>query len=618
MTDRTKRSSAQPVIRQVLLGATLLVGIALSVAAAWLSHGVEHERAVAQLNRLSESSVESMAQRVREQVQVLESVAAFLAARPDTSARLFAEFVTRSLRESSNRLDAVAWAPRVTHGQKEAFRSSVRLAGQSGFDIRQPDGQGEYQPALRREEYYPLTYVIPQSPNSMEGIGLDLAHDERKQASLADARDQARLILEERSDASGSTYHRLILPVYELGTPDSTEERQEALSGFLVGFLRFTALLEGLLSDADENDFAVTVLLGDQVLSGGERDLSVSGGVHLERQVMIGGQTLVFRIDPISDRVKVTSWLPWIVLSLGLFLTLALVLGIYLTQVSGEKSRVEKLVAERTTELEESQALLIQQEKLASLGQMVAGIAHEMNTPLGYIKGSLTAVRESLGDIRPELAGGRVTATASAPHGTNSDGFHELDEQLDEIFELLENATKGTERVADLVLNLKNFGRMESGQKTSVDLADCIRDAVELSRHDMQKLKIEVVTSLVSAPAIAASSAQLTQVILNLITNAAQASEPGQKVIVELRGANMNDLPGAEITVTDYGKGMTEEVKKKIFDPFFTTKDVGEGMGLGMAIVQKIILAHSGQVQIESAPGKGTRFTIFFPAGQRS
>jgi len=612
-SSQRPKVGGQSIFRRTLLGAIFCAGVALSSAAAWLSYGVERERAVAQLNRLSENRVESMAQRVREQVQVLEAVAAFLAARADTSGSLFSEFVTRSLSDSAERLEAVAWAPRVTHSQKEAFRSAVRLAGQSGFDIREPDGQGGYHAAERRDDYYPLTYVVPHVPNPMEAIGLDLTYSEGMQERLSDARDQARLLLQERDDEAGSTYHRLILPVYELGTPDTVEERRQALSGYLVGFVQFAELLSEYLPDASQDDYAVTVLLGDRELFGGVPQASEAGGVQFERQVVIGGETLVFRIVPISDRVSVTSWLPWTLLSLGLFLTLVLVLGIYLAQVRLEKTRVEKLVAERTAELEESQALLIQQEKLASLGQMVAGIAHEMNTPLGYIKGSLTAIRELLADIRQEPVAVEAPSRMAAQNGKGAN----LSEEFDEIFELIDNATNGTERVADLVLNLKNFGRMEGGEKTTVDLADCIRDAVELARHDMQKMQVEVETSLADAPSVEASAAQLTQVVLNLVTNAAQASERGQKVVVDLRAAQRDGHLGTEVTVTDQGQGMTEEVKKKVFDPFFTTKDVGEGMGLGMAIVQKIIVAHSGQVQIDTAPGDGTAFTIFFPSVQQ-
>ena len=308
----------------------------------------------------------------------------------------------------------------------------------------------------------------------------------------------------------------------------------------------------------------------------------------------------------------------------GALLVLLAYLGF---KIKAANQRLEHRVIERTQELseamkhlKESEAQLIQSEKMSSLGQMVAGVAHEINTPLAYVKNSLGAVAEQLPGINGTLEhceklitllkAGDNPEELSREYAHSSAQIAQLRQKhvLEELGGLVKDGLYGTGQVAEIVGNLKNFSRLDRSKVTSFNLNEGLESTLLLAKHLLKTVTVD--KRFGEIPAITCSPSQVNQVFLNLITNAAQAMPDGRgKIILTTRVEG----EGVAVDVADNGSGMSPEILKKIFDPFFTTKEIGKGTGLGLSISYKIIQQHGGHISVDSRVGAGTRFTVWLP-----
>ncbi|MEC9361958.1 MAG: DAHL domain-containing protein [Pseudomonadota bacterium] len=336
-----------------------------------------------------------------------------------------------------------------------------------------------------------------------------------------------------------------------------------------------------------------------------------------------------------SQVAMANQYRQWLVAYAAILLLILAWLGIRLVRSFREldeaNDHLEEQVEARThdlsdalKELKASQAQLIQSEKMASLGQMVAGVAHEINTPLGYARSNAEIVRNALGDIR-SLVDAQTRALDLMTHEetdveqvadalTTAQGIGEslnAAELVGELDSLLVDTDHGLKQIAELVGSLKDFSRVDRSRSDLFDVNDGIDAALKICQNQL-KNRVEVVKAYGELPQIECSPSQLNQVFLNLINTAAQAIDGEGRIYIHTTPS----ARGVSIRVLDTGCGMSEEVRARIFEPFFTTKPVGKGTGLGLSIVYRIIEDHGGSIDVRSTPGKGSEFTIELPLKQ--
>ncbi len=284
---------------------------------------------------------------------------------------------------------------------------------------------------------------------------------------------------------------------------------------------------------------------------------------------------------------------------------------------------LELKVQERTIALEkanqeikETQAMMVHSEKMRSLGELVAGIAHEINNPVNFIHGNIMILDKYVKDIF-ELIDLYVANEASIPeeelkkiNKTKSD--IDIDFIRDDVKDLIKSCIEGTERTKNIVLDLKNFSRMEEMVLTQFDIPKEIDTTLNIL-NNKYKNRITVIKEYGNVPKIEAYGGQLNQVFMNILDNAQYAikGEGTVKISVNQEGENV------VIKFSDSGEGIKEEDIKKVFEPFFTTKPPGQGTGMGMSIAYRVIKNHNGNIDIKSKLGEGTTFTLTLPINSK-
>ncbi len=267
--------------------------------------------------------------------------------------------------------------------------------------------------------------------------------------------------------------------------------------------------------------------------------------------------------------------------------------------------------------LQEAQAQLVQSEKLASVGQLAAGVAHEINNPIGFIMSNLGSLN-SYTEVMTQLINGYRRYAAEAKDGTaNPELLTEMakleDEEdieyvLEDIEGLLSDSITGCDRVKDIVQGLKSFSRVDDAQVTDEDLHEGIESTLKVVANEI-KYKCEVIKNFGQLPPVPCNLAQVNQVFMNLLVNAAQAMDEQGTITITTK----QEGEFALITFQDTGSGIPDDVLGSIFDPFFTTKAIGSGTGLGLSISYGIIQDHGGSIEVESEVGSGTTFSIRLP-----
>jgi two-component system NtrC family sensor kinase len=267
-------------------------------------------------------------------------------------------------------------------------------------------------------------------------------------------------------------------------------------------------------------------------------------------------------------------------------------------------------------ELESLQAQIIQSEKMASLGQLAAGVAHELNNPAGFLYGNM----EMLGELARGLErllrlyetvplGGEEAARARAIK--EEIGYETT---LGDLRSIVDDCRDGAERIRDVVQNLRTFSRLDEAEFKKVDIHEGIDSTLRLLMRFYGDGRVRLARDYGELPPVDCYAGQLNQVWLNLLVNAAFAVREGGEVRITTRGEGERVV----VRVSDTGRGIAPEHLTRIFDPFFTTKPVGEGTGLGLSVTYSIVERHGGEIAVESEQGRGTTFTVTLPVDVRN
>ena len=288
---------------------------------------------------------------------------------------------------------------------------------------------------------------------------------------------------------------------------------------------------------------------------------------------------------------------------------------------------LEQQVGDRTLALQQAQLQLVQQEKLSALGQLVAGVAHEINNPIGCIVGNVNAAQDYIKDLLNLIA--LYRAKFPQPGKEIEDELEALDLEYvrEDLPKLIQAMKDGGDRIKSISQSLRTFSRADSDIKQPFNIHEGIDSTILILRHRLKandyRPAIKVVTNYGQLPKIACFPGQLNQVFMNILANAIDAIDESNhgRSFAEIQ-ANPNQITirtmveseQVKIAIADNGKGIPEDVKPRIFDHLFTTKNVGKGTGLGLAIARQIIVEkHGGRLEVNSTPGQGAEFAISIP-----
>ncbi len=276
-------------------------------------------------------------------------------------------------------------------------------------------------------------------------------------------------------------------------------------------------------------------------------------------------------------------------------------------------------LAEALEQLKKTQNQMIMSEKMAALGVLAAGVAHEINNPINFVKASCHSLERDVHDLAAVLS--------SCQNGLDQDRLTaleafktalEFETTTREIPELFARIFEGLRRTEEIVKSLRGFARTDDAMDNKVDPRDVI-DAVLIMLRPRYKRLIQVDTVYGETPAVRGNAGKLSQVLINILSNAIDAVEahvePADRRITVSTGHCLRDgTEHAVIQISDTGAGVPLDIRNRIFDPFFTTKPVGKGTGLGLFICNNLILEHNGAIDVSGPPGQGATFSIFLPA----
>lgn len=278
-------------------------------------------------------------------------------------------------------------------------------------------------------------------------------------------------------------------------------------------------------------------------------------------------------------------------------------------EVEAKNAEIEKAYKE----LKAAQVKLVHSEKMSSLGQLVAGVAHELNNPINFIYGNMEHLKNYAHDLEELI--NKYSEFEDNLKDDQKEEINDFKEEIDyeylveDLDDLLDSCKEGAERTRQIVLDLRNFSRLDEASLKEVNIHEGIDSTLNIL-HNKYKNRINVIKDYdTTIPQIYCFAGQLNQVFMNLLANAAQAIDGNGDVKIVTR----RDNDYIKVTITDTGCGISPENLSKIFDPFFTTKDVGEGTGLGLSVSYGIIEKHNGTISVESKVGEGTTFTIKLP-----
>src|SRR5574343_563396 len=441
---------------------------------------------------------------------------------------------------------------------------------------------------------------VPVTERTQPNEYLDVPHrdvttTEGLELTMVNPAYMTRLIAEMAESASGAVFRLTSLrPIRPENKPDHWEH--QALEAFEQGIKEVSGIEPG--PDGDMLRYMAPLKVQESCLQCHRKQGYQVGDIR-------GGISVSQRNAPIEAAVK-AGW-QRVLLTHGLVFLLVLVAGWLMLEML--RQRWFEL-GDKIQELQDAQSQLLQSEKMAAIGQLAAGVAHEINNPVGFVNSNLGTLKTYIGNLFSVIdayeavaKGGDPSLVASAREKSDLDFLRE------DLPALLSESQDGLNRVTKIVQDLKDFSRVDQAEFQQADLNAALESTLNVVWNEL-KYKAEVVRELTNIPPVACVPAQINQVFMNLLVNAAQAIENRGRITIRSGEENGYD----RFEIADTGKGMTPEVRNRVFDPFFTTKPVGKGTGLGLSISYDIIVKkHAGRFDVSSTPGVGTTFRLWLP-----
>ncbi|MEG5137733.1 MULTISPECIES: ATP-binding protein [unclassified Microcoleus] len=612
--------------RHIQVGLTFFAGLGMSAIACSVAYNLEYKSMQVELQERLDKIAADIQKDVSGNLEIIRAAGAFYSTSDDPKQPEFKRFVDSALYRHPS-LKAIAWLPSVS-------KSPQFLTDEIDLGLDLTPNQPVLEQAAKRQEITATDRQILPVPN---------------QPSF--------LVFE---------------PVFSKGYVDNSVPyspkipaiKQENLKGFTMGVLLVDALIKSALQETKLN--FVNVYLQDAMAPESKKflafyeantkriitDENIKNKLDVGQKAYCPDGSSCTRILNIENRRwllqllltpeyinPLNYWRSLTILMLGIILTMAATL--YLISLLNYTDRLEKVAAERTAksqrleqtlqELQQTQSQLIQQEKMSTLGLLVAGVAHEVNNPINFIYGNIHHASEYAKDLL-ELVELYQKHYLYPPleiseHLENID-FDFLSEDLPQ---LLSSMKIGADRIVQIVQSLRNFSRLDESEMKPVNIHEGIDSTLLILQSRLKatadRPPIEIVKNYSNLPMVECYAGQLNQVFMNILANAIDALET-YNLDRGPKAAKANPIAIAITTeysspdkiivrISDNGPGMAENVKKRLFDPFFTTKPVGKGTGLGLSISYKIVVEkHKGVLRCDSTPGLGTEFSIEIPLRQ--
>ncbi len=436
--------------------------------------------------------------------------------------------------------------------------------------------------------YVPVTDKTPPNPY-LKHPRRDLTTTDGQQLTMINPAYMTRLIGELAEYDSGAIFRLTSLkPIRPGNAPDEWE------ASALHAFERGEKEIHGIVSGPDglQLRYMAPLTVKQSCLvchhDQGYKVGDIRGGISVTQDYA--------PVNTALQKHKIEAWST----SAGIFTLIAVLGGLLLNIL---RRRWLEL-AGKIQELEATHSQLLQSEKMASIGQLAAGVAHEINNPVGFVHSNLGTLKKYSTQLLTLLEHCRTGQAKEAD-------FQQADYDYlkGDISDLIDESLDGLQRVRKIVGDLKDFSRIDHAEMAAADLNAGIKSTLNVVWNEL-KYKAEVVLELGDIPPVNCMAAQINQVLMNLLVNAAQAISEHGKITVR---SGQGDKT-VWIEVEDNGCGMPAEVLAHIFEPFYTTKPVGKGTGLGLSLSYDIIHKHGGQIEVRSQPGQGTCFRIVLPA----
>ena len=661
--------------RYIPAALTLCTGTSLSLAAAAVVWHSENERMQAEFHQQADRLNVALQQSINKNLEVLYSLEGFYRASTEVSRQDFKHFAQPALARNTA-IHSVNWIRRVPAAQKAAYERTIRAQGFPAFQIYERTPDKKQVKAKVRSEYFPIIYREALEEDN-KVIGFDVASSPDRKAALEKSVNTGKIAASARIRLVSNNQPGLqvFLPVPRRTTSaDNSVNGRQNLMGVIAGLFQITNMVDSSLESLNLDK--INFYLYDNSAIEKERFLVrydsqakqlIDNPKHEKPELTnLRGKICQYpsactRLFNVADRQWRLLVLPGkgynsmsthqgslAIGAIGLLMTGSLT--IYLLMSLERTAKVEQQVYDRTIQLkqrtaeletalknlQEAQFKLIQTEKMSSLGQLVAGVAHEINNPVNFISGNLIHTGAYTRDLLELVEIYQQQYPNPTPEVEAKLQEIDLEFISEDLPKILKSMNMGAERIGQIVLSLRNFSRLDEAEMKSVDIHQGIDSTLMILDMRLKPQPgfpgIQVIKEYGTLPLVECCAGELNQVFMNILSNAIDVLYEEKSHIVP-NGKNPYDaafLPRIRIRtelltsncvcvrIADNGAGMTENVKKRLFDPFFTTKPVGKGTGLGLSIGYQIVDKHQGSLRCVSDRGEGTEFWIEVPVRQQS